>query len=351
LVLFRVILSKSNISMTQRGDKKGGNSSAEEKDQLSNVLSDVLLKNADHQRSMNEISQYLEMQWMNDRNPDVQVARITPDQGDAASVELEGYSTVLASLEQLVADVSTMSNNIESRLERDTYSVQALTGRVSMLHARIRSISERKVRRSYDKSASTSAADSHHPGGVKGGKRHAPTSSSVAIHRPYEPNLMPVWSPAAVGTALCLDDKSNVFHRKALVSRLTTAEYYQNSTLDEEERQELQEEIAQAEEEIRRESELSDALEAMAALSIQQQQQQQQQGSAAATGASAGVVGVGGGSVASLLAAASPEDAAAVAAAAEDGGNKATDSSVGSKKGDVASIRGSVTKGGGRLVV
>lgn len=227
---------------------------------LADVLSRSLAMNQERQNSVNELSHYLEMKWVNDANPEVQAARMMPSTGKEEgknNVETETYGLVLNSLEDLISDVTNMSQSIENRLVRDTQDVESLSSRVNMLNARIRSIAERRVKRK--------AGDS------KLRKRRAKSSSSssssaTVVQKPHEPKLLPLWTPQETPK---LSTKGSVFHRKALVSRLVTGLYYEELNKKDDaahaaENKEMEEEIKEAEEEIKRESQMSEALEKMA---------------------------------------------------------------------------------------
>ena len=217
-------------------------SSAEEanKERLAEVLSRMLVLSQERQNSTNEYSNFLEMKWINDTNPEVQAARGVPGQGKDEvgknSMETEAYGLVLNALEDLISDTKNMSRSIENKLDRDTREVESLSCKVNLLNARIRCISERKKKRK---------------------------TRSRAEARPHEPKLLPLWTPTQTPV---LSSKANVFHRKALVSRLVTGMYYDEfkQDNDDEEAKELEEEIREQEAEIRRETALSKELEEMA---------------------------------------------------------------------------------------
>lgn len=219
--------------------QKSAQSQSGNEERLADVLSRMLALSQDRQNSVNEYSHFLEMKWMADTNPEVQAARSMPSQdreGDDGknNVETEAYGLVLGALEDLLSDVTNMSQSIENRLERDTRDVETLSGRVTVLNARIRSIAERKVKRKTD---------------------------SQTTAKPHEPKLLPLWTPMVTPK---LSSKANVFHRRALVSRLVTGVYYDEFKTGNEEEQALEEEIKEQQEEIRRETQLSHELEAMA---------------------------------------------------------------------------------------
>ena len=119
--------------------------------QLATLLDDLLANNL--QGSLTEMTQYLEMKFINENNPDVQAARMKDvsslDSGNvpASDVELEGLSSIAAALEHLMQDVSTMSISIENHIRSDTYRVESLASQVNMLTSRIQMINEREHRK------------------------------------------------------------------------------------------------------------------------------------------------------------------------------------------------------------
>ena len=183
--------------------------------QLATLLDDLLASNM--QGSLTEMTQYLEMKFVNERNPDVQAARMKEmkslDAKDVpvSGVELEGYSSIATAFEQMVQDVATMSSSIENRMKADMDQVESLSGQVTMLTSRLYMINERVQR-----------------------KKMAKSPKVVGIRKLYEPEQFSDWVPVEDAESLTLSDSAHVFHRRPLARRLNDANaiFYAQTELD-----------------------------------------------------------------------------------------------------------------------
>ena len=209
--------------------------------QLATLLDDLLASNL--QGNLTEMSQYLEMKFTNEGNPDVQAARMKDlrsleSKGASSSgAELEGYASVAMAFEQVMEDVTTMSSSIENRLKADMDQVESLAGQVTMLTSRLRMINERVQR-----------------------KKMVESSKVVGIAKLYEPEQLQDWVPIEDAAALTLADTAHVFHRLPLAKRLNDANTIFYSLTE----QEYDTATKEAEAEVAVENELRADLEQMA---------------------------------------------------------------------------------------
>ena len=173
---------------------------------LAEILARFLDKYQEQQAALNDLSQYLEAKWINDRNPDIQAARSINGKHISKSATVEGYQAVFMSLEGLLMDVASICQSIENRLEKDHHDVSTLSAQVNMLNNRIRSISERSARYKF-----------------KSKGKKTTFNTSFLDRFSHDSRMPPLWTPSEL---IELSSRTQVFHRRALVTRLVTDVYY-----------------------------------------------------------------------------------------------------------------------------